>query len=207
MLSRSFGGINFIRQPHVANVKMLVGLWCWAHLSLGSMFFFKCRYSTLCILTKVVINMVCTMLCNIDSKIKKILKMDFESLKAVFGEIFGRNGQNPSVSQTNWLWQTLSLSPPMNYGGVSYPGRGSPLGNHFPPPGKILNLTENRYLPYPTSKKILPLPSWRPLDYKSHIVSALHLQGLNSNIYMHFHLVNKPLIGISFRKWKHQWRT
>ncbi len=32
------------------------------------------------------------------------------------------------------------------------------------------------------------------------ILSALHLQGLKSNIYVHFQVVNKQLIGISFRK-------
>jgi hypothetical protein len=32
------------------------------------------------------------------------------------------------------------------------------------------------------------------------ILSALHIQGLKSNIYVHFQLVNKQLIGISFRK-------
>ena len=32
------------------------------------------------------------------------------------------------------------------------------------------------------------------------ILSKLHLQGLKSNIYVHFHLVNKPVIGISFQK-------
>jgi hypothetical protein len=36
------------------------------------------------------------------------------------------------------------------------------------------------------------------------ILSALHLQGLKSKIYLHSHLVNKPLIGISFRKYNHQ---
>ena len=39
------------------------------------------------------------------------------------------------------------------------------------------------------------------------ILSALHLQGLKSNIYVHFHLVNKSLNGIWFRKWNHQPRT
>ena len=39
------------------------------------------------------------------------------------------------------------------------------------------------------------------------ILSALHLQSLNSNIYicMHFQVVSQQLIGISSRKWNHQW--
>ena len=32
------------------------------------------------------------------------------------------------------------------------------------------------------------------------ILSALHIQGLKPNIYVHFQLVNKQLIGISFLK-------
>ena len=36
------------------------------------------------------------------------------------------------------------------------------------------------------------------------MLSALHLQGPKSNIYVHFHWVNKQLIGISSSKWNHQ---
>ena len=34
-------------------------------------------------------------------------------------------------------------------------------------------------------------------------LSALHLQGLESNIYVHFQILNKQLIGISILKWNH----
>ena len=37
------------------------------------------------------------------------------------------------------------------------------------------------------------------------ILSAPHLQGLKSNIYVHFQVINKQSIGISSRKWSHQW--
>ena len=66
-------------------------------------------------------------------------------------------------------------------------------------------------------RKLLPAP---PNTRKNHcpcileghlatnpILSALRLQGLKSNIYVHFHLVNKQLIEISLWKWNHQWRT
>ena len=36
------------------------------------------------------------------------------------------------------------------------------------------------------------------------MLSAFHLQGPKSNIYVHFHWVNKQLTGISFLKWNRQ---
>ncbi len=36
------------------------------------------------------------------------------------------------------------------------------------------------------------------------ILSAMHLQGPKSNLYLHFHWVNKQLTRTSFSKWNHQ---
>ena len=61
---------------------------------------------------------------------------------------------------------------------------------------------------WPTSKKPLPLHSWRPLKYPTNsILTALHFQGSKFNIYrdVHFHWVNKRLNVISCSKWKCQW--
>ena len=60
-----------------------------------------------------------------------------------------------------------------------------------------------------TPKKLKP---WPPdpgltlafLKVARPILSALHFQGPKSNIHVHFHWVNKQLIGISFSKWNRQ---
>ena len=59
-----------------------------------------------------------------------------------------------------WLRQTVNT--PARTFGVVRSGWGSL-------PKEIFEPTENCCPPRPISKKILPLYSWRPLDYKSHI--------------------------------------
>ena len=63
--------------------------------------------------------------------------------------------------------------------------------------------------PTQLQKKILPLHSWRPFDYKSHIecTSPSRSKIVYIYIYMHSQSVNKQLIGISFWKWNHWWGT
>jgi hypothetical protein len=56
----------------------------------------------------------------------------------------------------------------------------------------------------PENKKKLLLHSWRSLDYKSHIECTSPSRSQIQYIYVHFHLVNESLSGISFRKWNHQ---
>ena len=72
-----------------------------------------------------------------------------------------------AMAMSSRPWQTLS--PPYELWGVSNPGEGSHPAKILPPPGIFWNPTKNWCLPRPTSNKILPLHSWRPLDYKSHI--------------------------------------
>jgi hypothetical protein len=67
------------------------------------------------------------------------------------------------------------------------------------PPGNFSNLTEIVARPAQFQKKLDPCILEGRLTTNP-ILSALLLQVLKSNIYEHFHLVNKSLIGISF--WK-----
>jgi hypothetical protein len=89
--------------------------------------------------------------------------------------------------------------PPTNYGGCQI--RAGATSREISAPARDF---------FKPARKQLPAP---PENEKKHcscilegrlttnpILSALHLQGLKSNIYVHFHLVNKSLIGISFRK-------
>ena len=93
-----------------------------------------------------------------------------------------------------------TLRPPYELWGVSDPGGGSPPAKFLPPPEIFLNPTENCCPPRPTSKKKHCPCILEGRLTRNPILSALHLQGLKFNIYVHFHLVNKSLIGISFRK-------
>ena len=70
-----------------------------------------------------------------------------------------------------------------------------------PPPSSCLFiiLTNNFYPPCLIPKKKSPLHSWRSLVHNP-IWNPLHLEGPKLNIYVHFPLVNKQLIGISFLK-------
>ena len=85
--------------------------------------------------------------------------------------------------------------PLTNFGGV-WSGRGQPSREIFEPDWKLLPTP-------PNFEKTLPLHSWRPLDYKSHI-ERTSLSRPKSNIYVHFHWVNKQLTRISLSKWNRQ---
>jgi hypothetical protein len=75
------------------------------------------------------------------------------------------------------------LVPPYELWGVSHPCGGSPPEKFLPPSDFFLNPTENCCLPHPTSKKHCPciLEGCLPTNP---ILSADHLQGLKSNIYI-----------------------
>jgi hypothetical protein len=98
------------------------------------------------------------------------------------------------------LMEGGQLTPPHELLGVSNSGWGIPLGNH-------LNPTKNVAGPTQLQKKHCSCILEGRLTTNPIILSPVHLQGLKSNIYVHFQLVNKKLIGISFRKWNHQWST
>ena len=68
----------------------------------------------------------------------------------------------------------------------------------------FLDPPENLWPPCLISKKPLPLHSWRPLLHKSHIECISSPRSKIQYIYVHFHWVNKQLIGISFLKWNWQ---
>ena len=93
----------------------------------------------------------------------------------------------------------IKSPPPTNYGGCQIRARTTLSGNFWTQPKIAARPAQLR-------KKTSPLHSWRPLDYKSHI-ECTSPYGLKSNMYVHFHVVNKSLIGISFWKWNHQPRT
>ena len=97
-----------------------------------------------------------------------------------------------------YSWHTLS--PLLRTTGMSNPSGGNPSGKRFPPPGKFWTQPKIVARPAQLRKKHCPCILEGRLTTNP-ILSALHLQGLKSNIYVHFHLVNKPLIGISFQKW------
>ena len=103
------------------------------------------------------------------------------------------------------LWRTLS--PPLWTMGDVRSGRGQPSRENFAPAQE--NFEPNRKLLHapPNFEKSILLAFLEGRLTTNPMLSALHLQDLTSNIYVHFHLVNKPLIGISFWKWNHQWRT
>ena len=75
---------------------------------------------------------------------------------------------------------------------MSYPGGGSPPTKLLPLPGIFLNPPENSCPPCPLRKKHCSCILEGRLTTNP-ILSAFHLQGLKSNIYVHFHLINKPL--------------
>jgi hypothetical protein len=102
--------------------------------------------------------------------------------------------------------QRRTLKYPLRTLGVSDPGRGQPSPRNFCPPDFFKPARKQMPIP-PENKKRLLLHSWRPLDYKSHIECTSPSRSQNQYIYVHFHLVNKPLSGISLRKWNHQPRT
>jgi hypothetical protein len=96
--------------------------------------------------------------------------------------------------------------PPYEVWGVLDPGGGSPPTKFLPPPGIFSKPPENNCPPHLKMKKLCSCILEGRLTTNP-ILSALHLQGLKSNIYVHFPQVNKPLIRISFQKWNHRWRT
>jgi hypothetical protein len=107
-----------------------------------------------------------------------------------------------------WDWESIRVeikSPYTNYRGCQIQA-GATL------PGSFWTRPKTTSCPAQLRKKHCPCILEGRL-ITNPILSALHLQGLKPHIYiyiyiyMHFHLVNKPLIGISFRKWNHQWRT
>ena len=101
---------------------------------------------------------------------------------------------------------TVVKGPPTKYSGCQI-GAGAALPcNFFPHPGLFWTRLKIVARPAQLRKKQCPCILEGGLTTNS-ILSALHLQGLKSNIHVHFHLVNKPLIGISFHKWNHQWRS
>jgi hypothetical protein len=91
------------------------------------------------------------------------------------------------------------------------------LAHFTPPPPRVTNNVVTRWRSEHCAMSLTPdvgtLQRWNT-NVCGHghlttnpILSAIHLQGLKSNIYVHFQLLNKQLIGISFWKWNHQWRT
>ena len=104
-----------------------------------------------------------------------------------------KNGSRPAISQG----VTLGI-PPFHLCGVSNPGGGSRL------PGIIFTRPKNVARPAQLQKKHCPCILEGRLTTNP-ILSALHLQGLISNIYVHFQVVSKQLIGISSWKLNHQW--
>ena len=83
-------------------------------------------------------------------------------------------------------------TPPHELLAVTDPGGGNP-------PMKFLNRTENCTLPLQRLWKNIALAFFSGHLITNPILSALHLQGVKSNIYVQFQLVNKQLIGISFQ--------
>ena len=77
---------------------------------------------------------------------------------------FGHLQHLPAAYSWFWemLWLRQTVNTPARTFGVVRSGWGSL-------PKEIFEPTENCCPPRPISKKILPLYSWRPLDYKSHI--------------------------------------
>jgi hypothetical protein len=86
-------------------------------------------------------------------------------------------------------------------------GGGNPSAKFLPLLGIFSNPSENNCPPRPKTIKKHCSCILEGCLTTNPILSALHLQGLKSIIYVHFHLVNKPLNGISFWKWNHQPRT
>ena len=78
---------------------------------------------------------------------------------------------------------------------------GQPPTEFLPPSGIFFSLTEKLLHARSTQrrKKICSCVLEGRLTTNL-ILSALHLQGRKCNVYVHFHLVSKSLIGISFRK-------
>jgi hypothetical protein len=93
-----------------------------------------------------------------------------------------------------------TLSPTLTNYGVYHIRVGAGL------PGNFWTQPKTHAHPVQHQKKYCPC-ILKGCLIKNLILSALHLQGLKSNIYVHFHFVNKQLIEISFRKWNHQRRT
>jgi hypothetical protein len=81
--------------------------------------------------------------------------------------------------------------------GVSDPGGGSLPQNFCPRPGFFQTRPKTAARPVRKLKKNCSCILEGRLTTNP-ILSALHLQGLKSIIYVHFPQVNKPLIGISF---------
>jgi hypothetical protein len=78
-------------------------------------------------------------------------------------------------------------------------GRGIDMDNRPSRKSKFFGPNQKLFFACHTSKKPLPLHSWRP--FTNLLLSALHVQGPKSNIFVQFYWVNKQLIGISFSKW------
>ena len=114
-----------------------------------------------------------------------------------------KSGSNPRHQSKNiemkYKTHIKVPPPPRTYRGCQIRA-GQPSCKHFAPAQDFFKY----------DRKLLPTP---PNFEKKHcscifeghlttnpILSALHLQGFKSNIYVHFHPVNKSLIGISI--WK-----
>ena len=81
--------------------------------------------------------------------------------------------------------------------GMSDPG-GAALPRNFCPARDFLRPARKQLPAPPKNKKNIVSCILEGRLTTNPILSALHLQSLKSNIYVHFHQVNKPLIGISF---------
>ena len=99
-----------------------------------------------------------------------------------------------------------TLSPPIRTMGGARSGRGSHPAKFLLLPRIFSNPSENSCPPRPKTKKNIALTFLKAaslqIPYWVHFV----FKGLKSNIYVHFHVVNKPSIGISFWKWNHHWK-
>jgi hypothetical protein len=94
------------------------------------------------------------------------------------------------------------MSPPTNYGRCQIREGPALLRDFCPRPGFFWTWPKIVARPAQLRKKHCPCILEGRLTTNP-ILSALHLQGLKSNIYVQFPQVNKPLI----RKWNHRWRT
>jgi hypothetical protein len=97
------------------------------------------------------------------------------------------------------VYKGRRYDPPTKYGGCQIRAGAALPQNFCPRPGFFQTRPKTAARPAQKRKKLCSCIPEGPLTTNP-ILSALHLQGLKSNIYVHFLQVNKPLIGISFRK-------